>query len=142
MRLFYEGAKDMFKIKSLKKLLITNIIAIIIVMGVNVYSNATSFSVPSFNSTSPSPSTSPATNTIGAFSSPSPSPSAIPSPTPSSSNVSTYGNNGSTGTTSGTSNTKLPKTGVDYSIIFIILLCSGCAVFAYKKVKDYSDIKY
>lgn len=134
----------MFKVKRIKRLLIVYFMAIIMVMGMNVYSNATGLSVPNFNSTATSPSPTASTSTIQTYTQASPSPSALPSPSPSSSNVSTYGNGGTTGTTTGTSNTStnLPKTGVDYSIIFIILLCCGCAVFAYKKIRDYSNIKY
>ena len=46
---------------------------------------------------------------------------------------------GNTGSSSYTNSTKLPQTGVDTSILFIIIISAISALFAYKKIQDYKD---
>lgn len=36
------------------------------------------------------------------------------------------------------SSTELPSTGIDYSVVLIIAICSVSALYAYKKIKDYN----
>lgn len=51
--------------------------------------------------------------------------------------VTSTNNNNSTYT-----NQNLPKTGVDYSALFIIAVCVISGVYAYIKIRDYNQIKY
>ena len=51
--------------------------------------------------------------------------------------VTSTNNNNSTYT-----NQNLPKTGVDYSALFIIAICVISGVYAYIKIRDYNQIKY
>lgn len=39
-------------------------------------------------------------------------------------------------------NTSLPKAGVDYSVLFVIVACVISGVYAYIKIRDYNNIKY
>ncbi len=36
--------------------------------------------------------------------------------------------------------TKIPDTGVDYSVVFIIAICGISAIYAYKKIRDYNNL--
>ncbi len=41
-----------------------------------------------------------------------------------------------------TKSTNLPKTGADYSVLFVIALFAVVAVYAYAKIRKYNNIKY
>lgn len=43
---------------------------------------------------------------------------------------------------SGASGDGLPKTGIDYSALFIIAVCTISGVYAYIKIRDYNQIQY
>ena len=132
----------MFKITNLKRLLIITIM-MVIGMGTTVLAtNITPIvntSTPTNATTSITPLTSsggtinvaPTTSTTGTIST-APTTSTItattPTPTPKPSAVSSY-------------NSNLPKTGIDYSIVFVMLASVICALFAYKKIREY-NIKY
>lgn len=47
-----------------------------------------------------------------------------------------------TNTNSSYTNESLPKTGIDYSALFIIVICVVSGVYAYIKIRDYNQIKY
>lgn len=36
----------------------------------------------------------------------------------------------------------LPKAGVDYSVLFVIVACIASGIYAYVKIRDYNNIKY
>ena len=60
-----------------------------------------------------------------------------------SNNVSTNNtnrNNASTNNSNKNNVTTMPYTGVDYSVIFIIVICGISAIYAYKKIKDYNNL--
>lgn len=47
--------------------------------------------------------------------------------------------NNSNNTRNVANNTKMPNTGVDYSILFIVAVCGISAIYAYKKISDYKN---
>ena len=54
-------------------------------------------------------------------------------------------NNNNTNNTNNTNSnrnntTKIPDTGVDYSVVFIIAICGISAIYAYKKIRDYNNL--
>lgn len=54
-------------------------------------------------------------------------------------------NNGitnNTNTSNYTNTSSLPKAGVDYSVLFVIVACVASGIYAYIKIRDYNNIKY
>ena len=49
-------------------------------------------------------------------------------------NMNTNTNNNTNQTTS------IPYTGIDYSVLVIIAICGGSAIYAYKKIRDYQSL--
>ena len=49
-------------------------------------------------------------------------------------------NNTTNNTNANVNKTKYPDTGVDYSIVFVIVVCGVSTVYAYKKIKDYNNL--
>ena len=41
-----------------------------------------------------------------------------------------------------TNTSSLPKAGVDYSVLFVIVACVASGIYAYIKIRDYNNIKY
>ena len=41
-----------------------------------------------------------------------------------------------------TNTSSLPKAGVDYSVLFVIVACVASGIYAYIKKRDYNNIKY
>lgn len=39
-------------------------------------------------------------------------------------------------------NSNLPKAGIDYSVLFVIVACIASGIYAYIKIRDYNNIKY
>lgn len=116
----------MLKLKNLKRILIMSAMMLILTVGTSVYATA-----PTIGTINPTGGTgSPTTGTISPLNPTSgtikPTSNTTPTPTPTGSS---YNKN------------NLPKTGVDYNILFIILASVACAVFAYFKVRKY-NIKY
>lgn len=52
----------------------------------------------------------------------------------------TVNNTTNTNNNTNTNTTKYPDTGVDYSIVFVIVVCGISTVYAYKKIKDYNNL--
>ena len=54
-------------------------------------------------------------------------------------------NNGitnNTNTSNYTNTSSLPKAGIDYSVLFVIVACVASGIYAYIKIRDYNNIKY
>lgn len=51
-------------------------------------------------------------------------------------------NTSNTNTSNYTNTSSLPKAGVDYSVLFVIVACVVSGIYAYIKIRDYNNIKY
>ena len=60
----------------------------------------------------------------------------MPNNTPANTNTNT--NITKTNTKTNNTNTTLPQTGIDSSIVFVIVACGISALYAYKKIRDYN----
>ena len=131
----------MFKLKNLKKIFIIAVLLTVVGMSSSVFATSPQ-QIPTLNSNANGTST---TNPISTINN---------TITPVTTNTNTTNTNTTNKNTTNTNtantntnssvynNTSLPKTGVDYSIIFIILACVVCAVYAFIKIRDYNNIKY
>lgn len=90
------------------------------------------------NTTSPTPTTTTPSGNTGLTPISGPSGGNLTSPT----NTNTSNSTNTNKNTSVYNNSNLPKTGVDYSILLIIVACVVFAIFAYKKIQEYNDIQY
>ena len=135
----------MFKLKKLKKIFIIAVLLTVVGMSSSVFATSTQTissgttsttqQIPTLNSSAGGTTGTSTTNPISTINN---------TTTPVTTNTNTTNTNtANTNTNSSVyNNTSLPKTGVDYSIIFIILACVACAVYAYIKIRDYNNIKY
>lgn len=124
----------MFKLKKLKKIFIIAVLLTVVGMSSSVFATSTQ-QIPTLNSNANGTST---TNPISTINN-----TITPVTTNTNTTNTTNTNTANTNTNSSVyNNTSLPKTGVDYSIIFIILACVACAVYAFIKIRDYNNIKY
>lgn len=144
----------MFKFKKMKKVLISALLLTVMGMSSSVFAtgtqtitsgtttSGTAQQIPTLSSgagsssgttttTTPTNTNTNTTNPIGTLNS------------TTNTNTNTKNTNTNTNTNSSVyNNTSLPKTGVDYSILFIMLACAVCAIYAYIKIRNYNNIKY
>ena len=126
----------MFKLKNLKKIFIIAVLLTVVGMSSSVFATSPQ-QIPTLNSNANGTSTTNPISTINNTITP------VTTNTNTNKTNTTNTNTANTNTNSSVyNNTSLPKTGVDYSIIFIILACVVCAVYAFIKIRDYNNIKY
>lgn len=126
----------MFKLKNLKKIFIIAVLLTVVGMSSSVFATSPQ-QIPTLNSNANGTSTTNPISTINNTITP------VTTNTNTTKTNTTNTNTANTNTNSSVyNNTSLPKTGVDYSIIFIILACVLCAVYAFIKIRDYNNIKY
>lgn len=126
----------MFKLKNLKKIFIIAVLLTVVGMSSSVFATSPQ-QIPTLNSNANGTSTTNPISTINNTITP------VTTNTNTTKTNTTNTNTANTNTNSSVyNNTSLPKTGVDYSIIFIILACVACAVYAFIKIRDYNNIKY
>lgn len=126
----------MFKLKKLKKIFIIAVLLTVVGMSSSVFATSPQ-QIPTLNSNANGTSTTNPISTINNTITP------VTTNTNTTKTNITNTNTANTNTNSSVyNNTSLPKTGVDYSIIFIILACVVCAVYAFIKIRDYNNIKY
>ena len=126
----------MFKLKNLKKIFIIAVLLTVVGMSSSVFATSPQ-QIPTLNSNANGTSTTNPISTINNTITP------VTTNTNTTNTNTTNTNTANTNTNSSVyNNTRLPKTGVDYSIIFIILACVVCAVYAFIKIRDYNNIKY
>ena len=126
----------MFKLKNLKKIFIIAVLLTVVGMSSSVFATSPQ-QIPTLNSNANGTSTTNPISTINNTITP------VTTNTNTTKTNTTNTNTANTNTNSSVyNNTSLPKTGVDYSIIFIILACVVCAVYAFIKIRDYNNIKY
>ena len=126
----------MFKLKNLKKIFIIAVLLTVVGMSSSVFATSPQ-QIPTLNSNANGTSTTNPISTINNTITP------VTTNTNTNKTNTTNTNTANTNTNSSVyNNTSLPKTGVDYSIIFIILACVLCAVYAFIKIRDYNNIKY
>ena len=144
----------MFKFKKMKKVLISALLLTVMGMSSSVFATGTQ-TITSGTTTSGTPQQIP-TLSSGTGSSSGTTTTTTPTNTNtnttnpigtlnSTTNTNTNTKNTNTNTNTNSSvynNTSLPKTGVDYSILLIMLACAVCAIYAYIKIRNYNNIKY
>lgn len=54
--------------------------------------------------------------------------------------VNNIANNVTKNNTANNNTTKIPNAGVDYSIVFVIVVCGVSTIYAYKKIRDYNNV--
>ena len=118
----------MFKLKNLKKIFIIAVLLTVLGFSSSVFATGGIQPIPTLNGNSTNTPTTNPINTINT--------------TNTINTINTTNTANTNPNTSVYNNTNLPKTGVDYSIIFIILACGACGVYAYIKIRDYNNIKY
>ena len=143
----------MFKFKKMKKVLISALLLTVMGMSSSVFATGTQ-TITSGTTTSGTPQQIPTLSSGTGSSS-----GTTTTTTPTNTNTNTTNpigtlnsttntnTNTNTNTTTNTNssvynNTSLPKTGVDYSILLIMLACAVCAIYAYIKIRNYNNIKY
>ena len=144
----------MFKFKKMKKVLISALLLTVMGMSSSVFATGTQ-TITSGTTTSGTPQQIP-TLSSGTGSSSGTTTTTTPTNTntnttnpigtlnsTTNTNTNTKTTNTNTNTNSSVyNNTSLPKTGVDYSILLIMLACAVCAIYAYIKIRNYNNIKY
>ncbi len=127
--------------KSKKLVILAMIVIMLIAMQVSVFASNGTVVVTGNNGTSdsgtvqiPTLNQSTTTGTTGTTTIPSVQSTTIttptPTPTPTSTQNSTY------------TKTNLPKTGIDYTALLVIVVCVISGVYAFIKIRDYNQIKY
>lgn len=120
----------MLKIENVKKLLIV-VLAIALIALIQSPVLATT---PTIITNTNSGTTSSGLNTI-------PTVNSLTSGTNTTNTVSNTVKNTNTNTSTYTSS-NLPKAGLDYSALLLIIACVGSGIYAYIKIRDYNNIKY